>query len=289
MSKASFFSLLNKPEYLFRPVQNFRRFLKKNSSVKLPWNVQITVNPNETVGRSILNTGFHDLTVTESIVRLVGKGEIVVDAGANFGYFTLLMSRVTGSQGSVYAFEPHPGIYRRLQENINKNLLPNVHAHELGLSSRIGDGYLIIPDSFGNNEGLASVSFDEKGSRTEIKLTTVDAALSGVQETVGLMKIDVEGHELDLLKGASTFLKEHRIRDIVYEDHHDQPSEVARYLQSFGYTLFRLEKRLFGPKLHPHDLRLSTPPWETPNYLATLNAKRVISRFQPFGWKCMKF
>lgn len=289
MSRVSFFSLLNKPEYLFRPVQIFRRFSRKDRSIKLPWNVQVAVNPNESIGKSILNTGFHDLTVTESIVRLLEKGEIAVDAGANFGYFTLLMSRVIGSQGRVYAFEPHPGIYRRLQDNINRNLVSNVHAHEVGLSSKISDGYLIIPESFDNNEGIASVSFDEKGSRTKIKLSILDTVLSTVQETIGLVKIDVEGHELDLLKGASALLKEKKIRDIVYEDHHNQPSEVADYLQSFGYTLFRVEKRLFGPKLHPHDLRINTPPWETPNYVATINAKRVISRFQPFGWKCMKF
>lgn len=287
MSKASFFSLLNKPEYLFRPVQIFRRFWRKDSSVKLPWSVQITVNRNESVGKSILNTGFHDLTVTESIVRLLERSEIVIDAGANFGYFTLLMSRVTGSNGQVYSFEPHPVIYRRLQDHISKNFLTNVHAYEVGLSSNASDGYLIIPDSFEQNEGIASVSFDGGGDRTKIKLTTLDSLLDGTQKAIGLMKIDVEGHELDLLKGASALLKQQKIRDIVYEDHHGQPSEVACYLQSFGYTLFRLEKRLFGPKLHPHDLRIDTPPWETPNYVATINAKRVISKFQAFGWKCM--
>ncbi|HZX75122.1 MAG TPA: FkbM family methyltransferase [Cyclobacteriaceae bacterium] len=284
------FALVNKPEYILRPSQIVRRVLGKHGNeIVLPWNVRMNINPHETIGRSIKNTGFHDLTVTESITRLLEKGETGIDAGANIGYFTLLMSRLVGDNGCVYAFEPHPMIFRKLKQHLNDNEIKNSIIEQRGLSSDVMQAYLQMPDNFKANEGVASVSFETSNTATKIELTTLNYYFEKMGiGMVGVMKIDVEGHELNLLKGASTLLQNGKIRDIIYEDHSSQPSNVASYLQSFGYTLMRIEKKLMKPILYPFDKLLNTYSWDTPNYIATHDVKRVEQKFRGLGWYCLR-
>jgi FkbM family methyltransferase len=277
---------INRPEYLFRPGQIFKRLFNHQATVDLPWKVKMTVNLNETIGRSIINTGFHDLTVTESIVRLLEKGETAIDAGANIGYFTLLMSKMAGPSGRVLSFEPHPEIFQNLKRHVVLNGLTNVSLFETGLSGRASEGFLVMPDDFKGNQGIASVSFSDSGSnQIKIKLAALDELYA---QPIGVLKIDVEGHELELLHGASNLLKKGLVRDLIFEDHHVQPSAVSLYLKSFDYSIFRIEKNLFRPRLHPFDTNIQLLRWETPNYIATLDGERVKKKFKPWGWKCMR-
>ncbi len=161
---------ITQPYYLLRPAQVLRRLrfwyrrppLEADSSIALPWGLNIRCRPNEEIGYSLHTTGIYDLLLTEMICRSVGRGETVIDAGANIGYATSLMAMLAGLRGRVYAFEPHPRIFLELKGNVESWLLdPRAAAVELcesALSESSGTATLREPDcGFEANRGMASL------------------------------------------------------------------------------------------------------------------------------------
>jgi hypothetical protein len=100
-------------------------------------------------------------------------------------------------------------------------------------------------------------------------------------------KIDVEGHEPAVLRGASQALAEHRIRDIVYEAHAGYPDEVSGLLEHEGYHVFAVGSGFFGPRCQPASDGPVAARWESPSFLATLDSDRALARLQPRGWRVL--
>ena len=91
---------------------------------------------------------------------------------------------------------------------------------------------MVMPAGFGKNQGLATLEVTDGTSSAEIETVTLDEIVEDCP--VGLMKVDVEGHESSVFKGAEWLLSNHRIRDIIYEDHHGHHSPVSEHLRSRG-------------------------------------------------------
>ncbi|HKO97117.1 MAG TPA: FkbM family methyltransferase [Pyrinomonadaceae bacterium] len=259
-----------KPEYLFRPTQALARFKPPPDYARLPWGARLKINPKEAIGRAIWLKGVYDLIVTESLWRLTDSADVAVDAGANIGYMTSVLS-VRAQE--VHAFEPHPEVFKTLRENSLG--WENVHLYECALSNENGRSYLSIPDEHGVNQGLAFVA--AKG------LSIETMSLNALDLKVDILKLDVEGHELQLLEGAGL----PGIRDIVFEEHLEYPSPVSQYLEEAGYTLFSLGQTLLGPQLFSPRQKPARS-WEPQSYVATLEPLRVKSRFKTRGWQCLK-
>ena len=287
-----------KPEYLCRPQQIplriSRQWHKPSSplqSVELPWKLPLQVNVQETVGRAIWYLGVYDLVVSECLWRLIERGDIAVDAGANIGYMSSIMAHRCGANGQVFSFEPHPVIARNLAHNVQmwraKDIAPCV-VFEKALSSEQGRATLSIPDGFAKNEGVAFLSdgHSDQGKTIMVEKTTLTEVFDG--RDIGVMKVDVEGHELALFQGAQRHLSEKRIRDIVFEDHSAYPTEPMRYLESFGYTLFRLKRSFSGPVLSDAKQDHELPRWEPPNILATCAPDRAMKLMKVRGWQVLQ-
>jgi hypothetical protein len=99
------------------------------------------------------------------------------------------------------------------------------------------------------------------------------------------MKLDVEGHEVHVLGGSDALLAEQRIRDIVFEEHNDFPTELTQLLESHGFVLFAIDQTLLGPRMHPPPSTVSS--WDPPTYLATLDPTRAFRRLGRRGWSCL--
>jgi FkbM family methyltransferase len=286
-----------RPEYLFRPRQiivRFRRALVGRTGdavvVRLPWGSLLRVRPNEVIGASIWYYGVFDLVVTEAITRLLDPSENALDIGANVGQMTTLMSRRSGAGGRVWAFEPHPELFDELSANCARNAaMPNsaaVTLHAVGLSDVEGDAFLQLGPEFAENRGTATVAeapAPQAAGLVPIRLRTVDSILPK-DATVGLCKIDVEGHELRVLKGAGALLERRGVRDIIYEDREAGSAVLQRFFHERGFTVFSLHDPLWGPELRSP----SEPCRGGENYLATLDAERAISRFGPRGWRALR-
>ena len=283
--------ILDKPEYFFSPQQIARRFAfrprEEQVDVRLPWGLVIRVHPGETIGRSCCTLGLYDLPVTEAIFRLLDEGETAVDAGANIGHMTAAMVRRTGPSGRIFCFEPSEQIFAELESNIARWApYASIQAEQCALSSVSGDGELRIPESFRSNRGVATLERGMASVATErVALRRLDDYMAAATR-IGVMKVDVEGHELELLRGCSEMLGQ-RIRDIIFEEQRPYPSEVHVYLEERGYKVFRLDRGFWRPLLRPPESR-PRRPYLPSNFLATTAEDRARERFRAFGWQALR-
>jgi len=300
---------LKRPEYILRPAQIYHRILRSNErdinefeSVLLPWGVEIKIRPNEVIGRSIWKMGLYDLVVTEVLWRLIDQGETAIDIGANIGYMTSIMAKRVGETGKVYCIEPQPEIYKELSENISSWQASmgwhQIKAQKIALSNKSGEGLLKVPIDFIQNRGIAtlisseecfSVQDNSNSSQTHtVTLLTLDEMLIN-DEQIGVIKIDVEGHEFAVLQGAARAINKQQIRDILFEHHGSYPSTVTQLLEEHGYTVFRICKGFWRPVLELPTTNESVCSlcWEPPSYLATKEPSRAIERIQNRGWNSL--
>ena len=289
---------LQRPEYFFRPGQLWRRMRRDavltRGEVRLSWGLPIRIDPSCVIGRDILNLGLYDRVVPETICRLLDAGEWALDVGANIGQNASIMALVAGPRGYIVAFEPHPTVCHILRENVVSwhpyDLAP-IDTVQKGLSSSVGKASLYEgQDFFSGNRGSASLEVPRAVVRThEIDVTTLDEFLA-VNATIGLAKLDVEGHEHAVLLGGRELLRTGRLRDVIFEDHSRPPTRVTDLLEAAGYSVFKLYARWHGPRLIPcrDALQLGSTAFASMNYLATLDVDRVRARFRRAGWKCLR-
>lgn len=290
---------LSKPEYVYNPSQVYRRILFEYASDKssriiatLPWGLSIEFNPKETIGSCIGRQGLYELTVSETLWRLCDTGEIAVDVGSNIGHMTSLMAVRVGDVGKVFCFEPHPEIFSHLQSNLcrweSELHLGEIVAINSSLSNVEGVANLYIPKDFRENEGIASLENNTTDVNSyeychEVEVTKLDKYFSGKE--IGVLKIDVEGHELSVLQGGDELLGNGKIRDIIFEEHKVVPTPVTVLLQDYGFDIYFVEKRMSGLKLRSIGEVFDIPKGEPPTYLATIDPERAHKRLALRGYQ----
>jgi FkbM family methyltransferase len=293
-------SSLSKPAYLFQPrvaVRQLVRVLLQGSpppmaEVELPWGVSISVQPREAIGLCLYKSRIYDLIVTETVSRLVAEADACVDCGANIGYITSLMAVRAGRRGVVYAFEAHPGIFQQLTQNAARwNGISDIHLNCCGVSDSNHGALLWLPDEFAVNRGVASLEaqrFDGALPSEGIKVETrrLDDVLPASTK-IGVMKVDVEGHEAAVFSGMAGLLGAKMVRDIVFEEWKPYPARTHELLRAHGFTVFSLGQRLTGPLLLAADAETGRDSYDPVNYLATLDPKRAMDLFRPRGWTCL--
>lgn len=254
----------NKPEYFYNPKQIIKRILnKKTKEVELSWgHKNFLINSEDTIGKSIRHFGVYDLVVCELITRLCNNSSLALDIGANRGYFTSLMSTLAKK---VLAFEPHPDLFKVLTQNCLK--LKNVELKELALSDKKAELDLYIPKEFGSNEGIASLEPLSESKKIKINTVTLDEIMPSNCQ-IEFIKIDVEGHEFSVLKGALKLIKNRNIRFILFEDFSGVNSKAINLLKDNGWEVYRVKKNFSGISLISVEEGKNIPLWEPANYLA---------------------
>ncbi|MFM6502148.1 MAG: FkbM family methyltransferase [Dolichospermum sp.] len=238
-------------------------------------------------------TGIYDLIVTEILWRLINKGEIAVDIGANIGYMTSLMAAKVTNSGKVYSYEAHPEIFQELSENLtiwNHQLnWQHIEIKHCAISDQVGELKLIIPDQFQTNRGLSkigttSTEFDKSYSVPSSKLDILLNYESDIK--IGVLKIDIEGHELEAFNGAKELICGHKIRDIIFEDynHESYPNSLTNFLESYGYTILKAVSMFSQPVVCSPTSRQVGRSWEPTCYIATIDPERVKNCVRKTGW-----
>jgi FkbM family methyltransferase len=176
----------------------------------------------------------------------------VLDIGANLGTFCVPLARKIPKL-TFHAFEPQRIINYQLCANVIINSLDNVHTYELALSNRDDQLNLVMPD-YSNETNIGAFSIDTEARENEYECATVSVtnkidlvtldlfALSDIK----LIKVDVEGHELEVLQGGLETIKANNYPPIIFEAwtwkpwYQEKRKELFSYLEGLGYQIQQL-------------------------------------------------
>ncbi len=165
-------------------------------------NLKLRLDPSRSMGAAIYWSGFHELHEFLFLHKFLKKDMVFVDIGANLGEYTLFAAkRVT--HGKVLAFEPLPKMNSLLGENVNLNQFKNVSVLRYGLSD--AEGILPIHEIEAEDEGLSTFYPGDRKikNRIDVPLKSFDSEFEhfGIAR-IDFIKMDIEGGELNALKGA---------------------------------------------------------------------------------------
>ena len=163
--------------------------------------VELELNLGDWLSR-LYYAGALDQAQRAAAERLVPAGGAVVDVGANIGLWTCSLARHVGPDGRVDAVEPYPENLERLRANVDRNSLSNVRILDVALSDREGTLALFAPAGHPGG-GSGSIGARDPGdgvSLGDVPCVRLDSVYDGGR--LDLLKIDVEGHELEVLAGA---------------------------------------------------------------------------------------
>ncbi len=165
---------------------------------------------------------------------MLEKGDLFVDIGANIGGWSILLS---GTGAKVKAFEPVPSTYELLQENIKLNEKnSNIEIYQLGISS--SEGYLNFTADLDTGNHVLHDNDYYKGLTQMIQVKRLNDIIDEIPK---LIKIDVEGHELEVLKGADKILSNGKLKAIIIETfrwanyNHPKLRQLEDLLSSYGF------------------------------------------------------
>jgi FkbM family methyltransferase len=204
------------------------------------------------VSLSMLYYGEYHEHEWQFVKRFLKPSQVIVDAGANLGTFTVPFAKTVGELGKVISFEPQPVIYGCLKETVALNQLTNVELHHCCVGN--GDYELEIAEPDYSQPGnFSGVPFKEEGF-TEVKFSpnrirTQCVTLDGVlkDSRFDFLKIDVEGMELEVLQGAEKSIASRK--PVIYlENNRPQKSPpIIAFLQKHGYRMWWHTGPFFNP------------------------------------------
>lgn len=166
--------------------------------------------------------GTYESEVQDVLVRHLAPGQVAFDVGAHLGFFTLLLARLVGNQGAVVSVEPDPFMGPRLESNLKLNGASNVTVVRAAAGSVAGERRFTT----GHGGGIGHLAED---GDLEVTGTTLDS-LADRFGAPNLIKVDVEGGELEVLRGASALLSAPNRPVLVVEVHDEQAQSDAEGL-----------------------------------------------------------
>lgn len=179
--------------------------------------------------------GTYEFEKQKLFEKKVKKGDIVFDIGAQAGFYTLLAAGLVGEKGKVFAFEPVPDNILCLKKHIELNNYKNIFVREEAVSDKSGIVY------FERGKSNFTGRIGENGE-LKINAVSLDDLISQNKLPVpNVLKIDVEGAEAAVLKGASSTIKKYR-PDIFLSIHGEEKSdELINFFKNVGYNLQKAE------------------------------------------------
>lgn len=183
--------------------------------------------------------------ILEVINTRVGRGDTVIDAGANIGSLTVAMGRKVGASGTVLAVEMMPDTASCLRQNIELNAMSgHVTVFEKALSAKAGE--LVTARVAEGFFGQASIAESANSGRAvrdiSVPTTTLDD-VAGDCGDIALIKLDLEGAEPIALRGAARTLRKTRL--VAFESWSGDDGETARILTDAGFSISRIDPRNF--------------------------------------------
>lgn len=184
--------------------------------------------------------GSYEMGKRIAFEKEINAGSMVYDIGANVGYYTLLASVLTGDQGQVVAFEPLPRNIAYLKKHVKLNRLDNVEIFEAAVSDQAGEA------TFDLGASTAMGHLSDSGE-LRVRVVSLDGLLAaGKISPPDFIKLDVEGAEYHVLKGARQLLKTYH--PVLFLDTHQREAhkQTIHLLEELGYCFEILDGKSLG-------------------------------------------
>lgn len=224
---------------------------------------EVLASLDDYIGRAAFFCGDLDPKVSWVCKKLVRPGDTVCDIGANVGFVTLLLSRLVGERGRVFAFEPNPVCYDALAAAIGRNQTQNIVTLPFALGSQNEDRNLWIPLDNCGAASLTQQANRSAGKSTGVTVRTLDDVLAEHKvESVQFLKLDVEGFESEVFKGSAHVLDKLRPDAILFEMNQPFSEPLINHpafeiLAGFDYSFLYLPKSIWKVRpraFDPHEV-----------------------------------
>jgi FkbM family methyltransferase len=244
--------------------------LEVEFELRLPGEAKIALRYRETLGLSSLLYGTFEFAELEFVRRYLRTGDDVMDIGANVGIFSVLMGVTLGQSGRVFAFEPAPGNVVRLRKNLKQNGLDRAQLFDCAVGE--ADGWMTLhlatdpayPSLVEVQAGLAD------GTGVPVQVRRLDTVWEEAgRPCIAFVKIDVEGSEPGVIRGAGRMIEECRPTILIEANSKAELDSIRTLLDPYGYQMkrpegFAMHNYIF---FHPEmirgrltsDLRCATP------------------------------
>jgi FkbM family methyltransferase len=184
------------------------------------------------------------------MINRIQPGQVILDIGGHAGYYTLLFAKYTGNTGQVFSFEPNPSNYAILERNIQRNGFTNIELRAEIVSDKAGQTSLYLPDSDNTGNGSVYASSDTAFGQIEVQAINPDQLFQekGIAK-IDLIKIDVEGHEENVLRGLTHYLSLPadqapevfvEVNELTLQRASKSPIEIFQTMWDLDYTAYRI-------------------------------------------------
>jgi FkbM family methyltransferase len=205
------------------------------------------------ISRTLMLFGERELEHKAMLERIVEPGMRIFDIGANIGYYAIMESQLVGPSGQVVAIEPSPGNVALLQRNLEQNAISNVVVREGAISDEEGkrEFHLSTQSNLNTFHDIGSGAVHLAGESIPVEVNTVPA----LAEEFGppdVMRMDVEGHEVEVIRGLLDAVEAGTMRPrIIFETH------LSRYTAEHSFE--PVLRRLFAAG---YEVSLAASSWE---------------------------
>jgi len=205
------------------------------------------VDPNDSLDLFI--NKIYEPYETQLVSSKIKQGDVVLDIGANIGYYTLIFAKLVGQNGKVFAFEPEPANFRVLEKNVSVNGYSNVIPEQKAVSNRNEKKKLYLNKQ---NAGMHTIYKSKNANLGSVEIETVslDNYFSNYRGKIDFIKTDIEGSEYTALEGMQTILKrQNNIKLLVAFDSSSireygyKPEQYIDLLMSNGFRVYFANSR----------------------------------------------
>lgn len=195
-----------------------------------------------------LALGTYEVPIQNIFAQHLKTGDVFYDIGSNVGFFSIIAAKLVGDKGKVYAFEPGSENAKSIRHNAQLNNFSQIEVIEKAVSSNSGQGQLLLATYAGGHALATADAPPDLAGEVTVDLVSIDDLIAQNKiEPPNFVKVDVEGAELDVLKGMTETIKTYQ-PTIIYEvDDGDRTAyerkyqELADFLKSFNYRVTQTE------------------------------------------------
>lgn len=198
------------------------------------------------ISSDLLRDGIREPFLTESIQKEIKEGDVIVDIGANIGYYALQEARLAGDNGKVYAIEPVPGNVELLKKNIELNNYSNMKVFQLAVGDVNKTDYIYVSDC---RNTASMIKTQASIDKVPVQVTTLDKFLEN-KPLPNLIRMDVEGYEVEIVKGMTKLLESNKPLKLIVELHplyYVTKEKREDFLETLKESRFQVKWAIYEP------------------------------------------